>query len=112
MFHACLADGRRRAGIRHLGALIVSRRRLRKAGLSRSISLPGAAPERGEAEGGGTGSLSDGLLALEFVFLVGALILGPFRRRIGGPDGGSEKAIVGAMWLIAGVVIAVLVSRK
>jgi hypothetical protein len=42
----------------------------------------------------------------------GAVILGPFRRRIGGDGGGSEKASVGAWWVIAGVVVAALVIYR
>jgi hypothetical protein len=57
----------------------------------------------------GDGSLFTGLLTLAFVLLVGAVILVPFRRRIGGPNGGSEKASVGAWWLVTGIVIALLV---
>jgi hypothetical protein len=53
--------------------------------------------------------LFTGLLTLAFVLLVGAVILVPFRRRIGGPNGGSEKASVGAWWLVTGIVIALLV---
>jgi predicted CDP-diglyceride synthetase/phosphatidate cytidylyltransferase len=56
--------------------------------------------------------MSRGLVTLACVLLVGAVILGPFRRRIGGDEGGSEKASVGAWWVIAGVVVAVLVIYR
>ncbi len=56
-------------------------------------------------------SMSTTLLTIALVVLIAALILRPFRRRIGGPDGGSEKASVGAWWVIAGIVVAILMSR-
>jgi hypothetical protein len=63
-------------------------------------------------DGAGGRSMSRGLLTLACVLLVGAVILGPFRRRIGGDGGGSEKASVGAWWVIAGVVVAALVIYR
>ena len=51
-----------------------------------------------------------GLAPLAFVGIVAAVILLPFRRRIGGVGGGSEKAIVGGLWVLAMVVIAVAIA--
>lgn len=51
-------------------------------------------------------------MTIAFVVLVVLLVLVPFRRRIGGPPAGSEKAIVGAYWILAGVVIAVLIAQR
>ena len=45
------------------------------------------------------------------LFGIGYLALYPFTRRIGGPEGGSEKAYVGAVWVIAAIVTAILMSR-
>lgn len=51
-----------------------------------------------------------GFATLALIVIVGAAILEPFRRRIGGDGGGSEKAIVGAMWPLAATVIGVAVA--
>ena len=56
--------------------------------------------------------MSLSLLTIAFVFLVVAFVLVPFRRRIGGDGGGAEKAIVGAYWVLAGVVLAVIISQR
>ena len=52
------------------------------------------------------------LLPLAFVVVVLLFVLVPFRRRIGGSPPGSEKALVGALWVIAAVVIALVVSGR
>jgi hypothetical protein len=46
--------------------------------------------------------------AVVTVVAVGLLALRPFfPRRIGGPDGGSEKAIVGVIWVVAAVSLGI-----
>ena len=52
------------------------------------------------------------LLGLAFLAAVGGLIHFFFKRRIGGPDGGSEKASVGAWILLAAIFIGILVSTR
>ncbi|WP_433800007.1 hypothetical protein [Actinomycetospora sp. CA-084318] len=52
------------------------------------------------------------LLPLAFVLLVVLFVLVPFRRRIGGAGGGAEKALVGAVWVIVGVVVALIVANR
>ncbi len=47
---------------------------------------------------------------LAVLFIIGAAIVEPFRRRIGGAGGGSEKASVGAWWLVVAIVLGILVS--
>jgi len=47
-----------------------------------------------------------------FLAAVGGLIHFFFKRRIGGPDGGSEKASVGAWILLAAIFIGILVSTR
>jgi hypothetical protein len=37
------------------------------------------------------------------VVAIGMMALAPFSRWIGGADGGSEKAIVGAIWVAAAI---------
>jgi hypothetical protein len=41
------------------------------------------------------------------VAAVGWLALSPFSRRIGGEGGGSEKAIVGAIWVLAAIGLGI-----
>jgi hypothetical protein len=44
--------------------------------------------------------------AVVIVVTVGGIVLRPFSpRRIGGPDGGSEKAIVGVIWVLAALAL-------
>lgn len=43
-----------------------------------------------------------GLLALPFYF---------FKRRIGGPGGGSEADAVGALWLLATLIFGLYLAR-
>jgi len=52
------------------------------------------------------------LLGLAFLAAVGGMIHFFFKRRIGGPDGGSEKASVGAWILLAAIFIGILVSTR
>ena len=54
---------------------------------------------------------TEGLAPLVLVIFVGLVLLYPFRRKIGGEGGGSEKAIVGALWVVAAIVIALLLVR-
>ncbi|MDL5160398.1 hypothetical protein [Actinomycetospora termitidis] len=65
-------------------------------------------PSVGHANGGPLSSL----LPLAVVVLVVLFVLVPFRRRIGGPEGGSEKAVVGATWVIVGVVLALIIASR
>ena len=58
------------------------------------------------AHGSGT------LLALAVLGLLAAVALSPFRRRIGGKGGGSEKASVGAWWLLVAIVLGLLVAGR
>jgi hypothetical protein len=51
-------------------------------------------------------------MTIAFVVLVVLLVLVPFRRLKGGAGGGSEKGVVGALWVLAGVVIAVLIAQR
>ena len=53
---------------------------------------------------------TQGLAPLVLALLIGAALLYPFRRRIGGSGGGAEKAIVGVIWVVAALVIAVLAA--
>lgn len=55
---------------------------------------------------------AEGLLPLVFLFGVGYVLLLPFARRVGGKGGGSEKASVGAWWLVAAIVLGVLVATE
>ncbi|MCD2188960.1 hypothetical protein [Actinomycetospora soli] len=52
------------------------------------------------------------LLPLAFVVLVVLFVLVPFRRLKGGRGGGSEKALVGAVWVVIGVVLAVIIASR
>ncbi|GAA4836934.1 hypothetical protein GCM10023201_27340 [Actinomycetospora corticicola] len=52
------------------------------------------------------------LLPLAFVVLVLLFVLVPFRRRIGGAGGGAEKGVVGALWVIAAVVLALVIANR
>lgn len=45
------------------------------------------------------------------LIVIGALLLNPFRRRIGGPLGGSEPAVVGATWFLVALATGVLLTR-
>lgn len=53
-----------------------------------------------------------GFLALALVFGACYVILSFFFRRIGGPEGGSEKASVGAWFLLAAVVVGIVVATR
>jgi hypothetical protein len=60
-----------------------------------------------------TGGAAGGtLLTLAFVAFVGYLLLRPFRRRIGGAGGGSEKAIVGVLFVIAAILLGVYLADR
>ncbi|MFC5230557.1 hypothetical protein [Pseudonocardia zijingensis] len=39
------------------------------------------------------------------VVAVGLMALAPFSRRIGGPGGGAEKAIVGVIWVVSAIAL-------
>jgi hypothetical protein len=69
-----------------------------------SLPLVLAARARGDAVGE--------VLVLAFLFGVGYVVLSFFFRRIGGKDGGSEKASVGAWVLLAAIVVGVLVANR
>lgn len=34
-----------------------------------------------------------------------------FKRRIGGPKGGSDKEIVGVLWFLAAVIVGIAIAR-
>jgi hypothetical protein len=43
---------------------------------------------------------------------IGWLALSPFSRRIGGEGGGSEKAIVGAIWVLAAIGLGIYMFHQ
>jgi hypothetical protein len=46
------------------------------------------------------------------VGLIATIVLSPFTpRRIGGPDGGAEKAIVGVIWVLSGLAVGLYMAR-
>ena len=49
---------------------------------------------------------------LAVLFIVGAAIVSPFRRRVGGAGGGSEKAIVGVTWFLVAIFLGILVASS
>lgn len=53
-----------------------------------------------------------GFWTLALLVIAGSAILAPFQRRIGGEGGGSEKAIVGVLWLVAAIVIGLAVASS
>jgi hypothetical protein len=45
------------------------------------------------------------------VGLIATIVLSPFTpRKIGGPGGGSEKAIVGVIWVLSGLVVGLYMA--
>lgn len=50
---------------------------------------------------------------MRVILLVGLILLVEwfFERRIGGSGGGSEKAIVGVIWMLAAIGMGVLMAR-
>lgn len=74
------------------------------------VPLVVAAGARSDAAGG--------FLVLAFLFGAGYVLLSFFFRRVGGIDpktgkpGGSEKASVGAWYLLAAIVVGVLVASR
>ncbi|WP_028935153.1 hypothetical protein [Pseudonocardia spinosispora] len=53
-----------------------------------------------------------GLLTYALLFGIGYVILSFFFRRIGGKGGGSDKASVGAWWLLAALCVGVLMTTR
>jgi hypothetical protein len=51
-------------------------------------------------------------LALAFLFGAGYFLLSFFFRRIGGKGGGSEKASIGAWFLLAAIIVGFLVATR
>lgn len=51
-------------------------------------------------------------LALAFFFGAGYFLLSFFFRRIGGKHGGSEKASIGAWFLLAAIIVGFLVATR
>jgi hypothetical protein len=45
--------------------------------------------------------------AIVAVVAIGMMALSPFSRRIGGPGGGAEKGIVGAIWVMAAIGLGI-----
>lgn len=51
--------------------------------------------------------------AVVALLTIGWLALGPFfPRQIGGPGGGSEKAIIGFIWVMSAIGLAVLLFHQ
>jgi hypothetical protein len=60
-----------------------------------------------------TGSEAAGtLLTLAVLAAIGYVLLRPFRRRKGGAGGGSEKAIVGALFLVAAIILGLAITGR
>lgn len=63
-------------------------------------------------------SFEQSLLVWFVLGTIGTLVLRPFRRQIGGNrakgggPGGSEKEIVGAIWVIAAIFTALLMAKS
>jgi hypothetical protein len=51
--------------------------------------------------------------AIVALVTIGLLVLRPFfPRRIGGPGGGSEKAIVGLIWVLSAIGVAIFMFHR
>ena len=50
------------------------------------------------------------LLSFAMIFAFFSFIFWAFTQRKGGPDGGAEKQIVGALFLLAAVIVGILLG--
>lgn len=62
-------------------------------------------------------SAGNGFITLVVLLGIGALLLHPFKRRVGGIDpktgkpGGAEKGIIGVIWVLAAIATGIYISR-
>lgn len=59
---------------------------------------------------GGNSTGTHVLLALAAVYAFFGFLFWAFKQRKGGAGGGAEKAIIGALWLLAAVVVGILMG--